>query len=320
MMSNFEKDFKTRFLPLNKRLAILETKLQKLMIASMKGAKKSTIYWNTIRREIDLIYAQMNTFFRTWAKKRIPAQYRWSLGYINSRIKSTKGVLNIAEKTLAALFSSNATTQMMTALYKDAAESFLSASVAGRNNLHRLTRMTQQILVNEGVIDITVAVGFEMGDLRKAAKALTGELWGGLYQNVENKSFVQAGKYRYKPRYYAEMVARTKFHEAQSYAALGQANNYNTDLMQISTHNTTTKICMDFEGKIFSISGKDFRFPPLSDTPPYHPNCLHLMYPTFESAMQVQGTLGAFSAFSMGEVNRPPIPAGFIPFANRKIA
>ena len=155
---SFERDLQYRFLPLNKRLGRLENKLQKLMIASMKNAKKSTVYWNMIRREIDAVYAQMNVFFAAWAEKRIPAQYRWSLRYIGARIEATKGVLNIAEKGLGTLLASNATTQMMTALYKDAAGSFLSASVAGRNNLHRLTRATQQILVNEGVIDITVAV------------------------------------------------------------------------------------------------------------------------------------------------------------------
>jgi len=253
--SSFERDLRYRFLPLDKRLKHLENKLQKLMIASMKEAKKSTVYWNMIRREIDAIYAQMNVFFATWAEKRIPAQYRWSLRYIGARVEATRGVLNIAEKGLGAMLSSNATTQMMTALYKDAAESFLSASVAGRNNLHRLTRATQQILVNEGVVDISVAVGFEMGDLRKAARTLTGELWSGLWENVENKSFVQAGKMRFKPSYYAELVARTKFHEAQSYAALGQANNYDTDLIQVSSHNTSTKICYGKNTEVYTNEG-----------------------------------------------------------------
>jgi hypothetical protein len=99
-----------------------------------------------------------------------------------------------------------------------------------------------------------------------------------------------------------------------------QANNYGTDLVQVSSHNTTTKICMPYEGKVYSISGKDKRFPPLMNTPPYHPNCLHLIFPTFESGMIAQGTLDSFSAFSMGKISKPPLPASFKPISKRLVA
>ena len=137
---------------------------------------------------------------------------------------------------------------------------------------------------------------------------------------VDNEMLVQAGSKRFKPNYYAELVARTKFHEAHSYAAIATCNNYGTDLVIISSHNTKTQICMDYEGKVFSLSGKDKRFPLLDMVPPFHPNCLHLMYPMFESAMEVDGTLNSFSDFSNGRVDRPPYPASFIPLTKRKVA
>ncbi len=134
---------------------------------------------------------------------------------------------------------------------------------------------------------------------------------------TEEKHFVQAGNRKFSPSYYAELVARTKFHEAHSIAAVSQAGNYGTDLLQVSSHNTPTAICVPFEGKIFAVGGGDKRFPPLSDTPPYHPNCLHLLFPTFVEAMEVQGTLDSFSAFSRGKISRPPVPAGFVPVGQR---
>jgi hypothetical protein len=137
---------------------------------------------------------------------------------------------------------------------------------------------------------------------------------------VAEKQFVQAGRYKYKPSYYAEMVSRTKFHEAHSYAAVATAGNYGTDLVIISAHNTRTEICLDYEGKVFSLSGGDQRFPRLDQFPPFHPNCLHLMFPQFESGMLVQGTLKQFSDFSLGKAARPPFPKSFIPVSKRGAA
>ncbi|MBA7557934.1 hypothetical protein ES705_50717 [subsurface metagenome] len=159
-----------------------------------------------------------------------------------------------------------------------------------------------------------------MGDLREAKDMLAAIFESPQWDIVNKKWYVQAGRYKYKPSYYAELVARTKFHQAQSQAALMQAANYETDLIQVSSHNTTTELCMPFEGKIFTISGKDKRFPPLTESPPYHPNCLHLLFPAFESGLQAQGTLESFSSFSKGEISRPPVPSSFIPVKERGAA
>jgi hypothetical protein len=320
LATNFEKDWKTKFLPLEKRLTKIENQLQKLMISSIENAKISAAYWNKVRREMDLMYAKMSKVFDSWAKKEIPAQYRRSLSMISARIEANKSIINTARRGLLATVDSALSQKISINLYASAFDSFLGAAAAGRRSMYRLTRLTQQTLLNESLIDITVAQGIELGNLRKAARSFTGQLWGRLWEDVENKHFVQAGRYKYKPGYYAELVTRTKFHEAQSEAALVEAANYSTDLVQVSTHNTSTKICVPFEGRIFSISGKDPRFPPLSDVPPYHPNCLHLLFPTFESAMEVQGTLESFSAFSKGNISRPPIPASFIPVSQRKVS
>ena len=81
---------------------------------------------------------------------------------------------------------------------------------------------------------------------------------------------------------YGEMLARTVNIEANSEVNLIIAENNDTDLVKISDHNTMTPFDAQFEGKIFSVTGKDKRFPPLIFKPPYHPNCLHIMQPVFE--------------------------------------
>jgi hypothetical protein len=130
---------------------------------------------------------------------------------------------------------------------------------------------------------------------------------------IDGKKYVIAGARRFSPKYYAEMVTRSKFHEAQAQGALLTAQNYGTSLVQVSSHNTTTKICIPYEGKVYSIGGKDSRFPVLENISPFHPNCLHLLFPMFASAMEVDGSLEGWTAFSSGAIKVPPSPANFIP-------
>ena len=313
----FEADFRARFLLLNKELRKLEKRLLIVVRQSIKGAKLSTVYWNRIKIEVTKLYAEMGALFISWSEKNIPWRYKKSLVLMGKRIANTQYIANMASKGLRKLATSRYSLTIMRGLYDDAVQSYLSGLNLGKKNLFTLFRNTQQMLYDEALININVTAGFEMGNLRQAKTMLTELFKTSEWLIVDKKQFIQAGKMRYKPHYYAELVARTKFHQAHSQAALAQGANYGTDLMQVSSHNTITKICMDFEGKIFSMSGKDKRFPPLTDSPPYHPNCLHLIFPTFESAMQVQGTLESFSAFSKGDISRPPLPPSFIPIGSR---
>jgi len=316
MPKAFERDIIARFLPLGRSLTEIENHIQRLIIRVMSGAKISPGYWRKSKMELDILYRRMNMIFGAWTKKE-KAGYIRSIQAINKRIKGMRFVINQAQKTVPELLASNASKQLMMGLYSSSVESFLTASMAGRQNIRNLFIRTQQKLVEESLINVAVGTGFEMGDLREAKEMLKSIFTSPQWDIVNKKGFIQAGKFKYKPSYYAELVARSKFHQAHSQAALMMAANYDTDLIQISTHNTTTEICMEFEGKIYSISGKDKRFPPLMESPPFHPNCLHLEYPAFESGMIAQGTLASFSDFSKGKISRPPIPSAFIPIKER---
>lgn len=92
---------------------------------------------------------------------------------------------------------------------------------------------------------------------------------------------------------YANMVCRTTSRQAEVLAVLTTDTEH--DLYQITSHGTTCKICAPLEGRVYSKSGKDPVFPPLSIafgkvdpngpdelTNTYlniHPNCLHAVIP-----------------------------------------
>lgn len=64
---------------------------------------------------------------------------------------------------------------------------------------------------------------------------------------------------------------------------LKTAKELKTDLLEMSTHECTCAECSKYQGRIFSISGKDKNFPKLPDfilkTGQIHEDCHHVFYP-----------------------------------------
>jgi len=126
------------------------------------------------------------------------------------------------------------------------------------------------------------------------------------------------GERHYDVKYYANMVMRTAIREIQTQATLKAANEVGSDLVQYSIHNTDCKVCIPFEGKIYSVSGSNQMFPPLETTPPVHPNCLHSLSVVFIETLYRRG-IDQYIDFSQGRSESPPFAKGWIPVAERKI-
>ena len=87
---------------------------------------------------------------------------------------------------------------------------------------------------------------------------------------------------------YAMMVARSTTREAGNLGRINQLVENGHDLVKITEHYPTCSICAPFQNRVFSISGKDKRFPPLSMAfkngyNNIHPNCRHTVIPWIES-------------------------------------
>jgi len=307
--SAFEKDLQVRIAKMNVAIGKYQKDIHNTMVRVLnQQTVRNNVYWTGVVKDLNKQYAGIVKEFNAFAKIDIPGRYTRSVAQMSAKINGLKSVTNKAKKTVAEMIVSVPSKQTMRALYEDALSSMISATLNGKQAMIRLTRMTQQALIQESVIDIGVATGFGQGSLGKSIAIVKSELYKGLAARVPEGKFVVAGSRAYKPAYYAQMVARVKFHEAHSYATIATSKNYGTDLVIISSHNTTTRICLPFEGKVYSLNGKDKRFPILN------------MYPQFESGMIAQGTLKQFEDFSAGRVVRPPVPASFIPIKKRKVA
>ncbi|MDW0113774.1 minor capsid protein [Sporosarcina saromensis] len=51
------------------------------------------------------------------------------------------------------------------------------------------------------------------------------------------------------------------------------------DLLYVNSVGITCSMCAQYQGRVYSISGQDKRFPPLLQRPPYHAHCVHSAYP-----------------------------------------
>jgi hypothetical protein len=87
----------------------------------------------------------------------------------------------------------------------------------------------------------------------------------------------------FKVKTYSDLVARTRLGEAQVAGTLEAGLSKGVRYYKVTSHGTKTKTCMPFEGAVLTTNQNDTRFRPVnkSNTPLYHINCKHRIYPIF---------------------------------------
>ena len=117
------------------------------------------------------------------------------------------------------------------------------------------------------------------------------EIMAWLRRNLADGNYITIGTRRFEVRAYSEMVARTRMIEASTEAVKEMSAEYESDLVEFSTHDNPCEECAALEGQIFSISGDDPEYPALTSDvePPVHPNCEHNLNPTSRIALSWRG-------------------------------
>ena len=223
--------------------------------------------------------------------------------------------------------------------------------LAGYRNARALTgeqmdivqRLTANLIGQIAEADLTVIAGLESvllgrpeGDIfrkvglaQSAAMQATGR---GVYKALPDfvaalrregvTAFIDKAGRHWSLHTYGSMVLRTTSRQAEVLSVLTQ--NPDHDLYQISRHGTTCPLCAPLEGRVYSKSGRDPDFPPLSaafgkmdksgpDTLEnswlnIHPNCLHQLRqwtPMGRSEEEIR-KIKEFSSFEKNPVTRDP--------------
>lgn len=95
---------------------------------------------------------------------------------------------------------------------------------------------------------------------------------------------------------YSAMVARSTTREATNQGTMNQLQNLGYDLVKMTEHSPTCSLCASLQGRVYSISGKDSRFPKLDIAfsggyANIHSNCAHVVTPYIEKYNDVKKDL-----------------------------
>ena len=306
-----------RLKKLTDRLERLSSQLDRIVAELSTTTQRTNKYYNQKRLEISKTYAEINLTYSAWVNINYPIEYKIYLaGYAKKVNGYTRLNNNVKVSTMA---NRDINKQMVNSVKEDAIQVFLQSSEAGKKKLNRLTAVTQNINISDYRISQVIGETSEqITNLNKTTKILRDQLLDasldGKYILVIDKNGVQRN---YKIKAYAELVSKTELTNLQSTAAVSTAYEAGTDLIQVSSHNTTTPICQEFEGKIFSLTGQNKDFPVAEALPAYHPNCKHRITPVFEEILRLDGTYNKFVDFSRGATIKHPTRKSFILIKDR---
>ena len=228
-----------------------------------------TWYQRTLLKQVNEQLAELNRQAKEWVDKTIPENYQAGIDEANAGLK--KAGINISvPETFAGLHTA-------------------AVDIIAKNTFADL--VAANIFVGRQVSDSIRRAGIDA----VAQKLSQGQTVKQCKQNLLSQ-LVDKGLNGIKDKRgrmislesYASTVARSTTREATNRATLNQLTYLGYDLVKMSSHATSCKICAPLQGRVYSISGNDKRYPPLKfahkgDHANIHPNCRHVLVPYIEA-------------------------------------
>jgi hypothetical protein len=233
------------------------------VILEKEAKKQDTIYFKDILKQIMQILEQLDKNAAKWIEKNVPKIYQQNYIEVMAFIKQLKGEV-IQNPSFSQIHQR-------------------AVDVLAQNLYDNLRNATQ--FVGRKFDDY-----FRRASLESAGKKyVSGETWQQMKKDLMEK-LLSKGLTGFKDRLgrewrldsYAEMVARTLTREAATVATINACKEFDIDLVRISTHYPTCHLCAPIQGKVYSLSGKDGRYPKYGEDGvviPRHPNCRHVLMP-----------------------------------------
>jgi hypothetical protein len=99
-------------------------------------------------------------------------------------------------------------------------------------------------------------------------------------------SFVDSANRRWTLSHYTSMAVKTTTSQAQNTATNLILVEKGFDVVEINSVLSPCVDCKEFDGKEFSLTGRETDLPRLEKTPPFHPSCRHFMFPNSRSVVE----------------------------------
>lgn len=231
-------------------------------------------YYNSVLKQLERLMKQLEAETGQYISTEIPRQYKKALDDTYAYFKRNN--LQMKRPDMFSHIHSDAVSELANEMRYHINQGI---SIAGRRVMRYLDTARDNALRQAGL---------RSAALKAAAGQTVADMQKDLMQRLANDGFltVQYGTdkraYQVGLDSYAAMVARSTTREAGNLARENQLAENGYDLMMMTEHYPTCEACAVLQGRVYSISGRDKRFPPLSRAFPsgyrnVHPNCRHVM-------------------------------------------
>ena len=243
------------------------------IITGNYGAGTRT-YYNSVLKQLERLMKQLEAETGQYISTEIPRQYKKALDDTYAYFKRNN--LQMKRPDMFSHIHSDAVSELANEMRYHINQGI---SIAGRRVMRYLDTAKDNALRQAGL---------RSAALKAAAGQTVADMQKDLMQRLANDGFLTVqygtGKRAYQVGLdsYAAMVARSTTREAGNLARENQLAENGYDLMMMTEHYPTCEACAVLQGRVYSISGRDKRFPPLSRAFPsgyrnVHPNCRHVM-------------------------------------------
>lgn len=231
-------------------------------------------YYNSVLKQLERLMKQLEAETGQYISTEIPKQYKKALDDTYAYFKRNN--LQMKRPDMFSHIHSDAVSELANEMRYHINQGI---SIAGRRVMRYLDTARDNTLRQAGL---------RSAALKAAAGQTVADMQKDLMQRLANDGFLTVqygtGKRAYQVGLdsYAAMVARSTTREAGNLARENQLTENGYDLMMMTEHYPTCEACAVLQGRVYSISGRDKRFPPLSRAFPsgyrnVHPNCRHVM-------------------------------------------
>lgn len=231
-------------------------------------------YYNSVLKQLERLMKELEAETGQYISTEIPRQYKKALDDTYAYFKRNN--LQMKRPDMFSHIHSDAVSELANEMRYHINQGI---SIAGRRVMRYLDTARDNALRQAGL---------RSAALKAAAGQTVADMQKDLMQRLANDGFLTVqygtGKRAYQVGLdsYAAMVARSTTREAGNLARENQLTENGYDLMMMTEHYPTCEACAVLQGRVYSISGRDKRFPPLSRAFPsgyrnVHPNCRHVM-------------------------------------------
>ncbi len=238
------------------------------------------VYYNTVLTQLEKQLKRMEKQSAYYVKSEIPKEYQKNLDELYGYFK--KNNLQMKRPSAFAQIHNDAIYSLASEMQFHIGQGLAQA---GRQIERYLNDARDEVLRQAGLKATAqkIATGSTVKDMQQN---LIGRLQKEGFMTVQYGSGKNA--YQVSLDAYAQMVSRSTTREAGNLARENQLIENGYDLVEMTTHYPTCDKCSQFQGRVYSLSGKDKRFPSLMQTAfksgyrNVHPNCRHSIIPYIE--------------------------------------